>query len=547
MRTRYPQASLLALLMAGLIGAATGCAPALRTVPDVGGPPDLVLFGGKVFTADPARPWAEAVSIRADRILAVGESGPLRASAGPATRLVDLGGRLVIPGINDAHDHPGGAPFGLVFRADPSPTPDPGLSDLLDSLRVAAAHAPPGTWLRAVVGPTVLGGTREIRAALDREAPDHPVLLWAWWGHGVVVNSAALRTLGIPEDAPDPLGGAYERDPSGRMTGWLQEYAGWAAVRQLYSALPDAALVADFQAYARGRLRYGVTSVQSMAGYLDPPTTMRVLAEARLPVRLRVVRWPLPDASSLRTSEWNVPDERPAPLTVVSGVKWVVEGTPIEQLALRRRPYPGQSEWHGRLNLPLDSLRAVLAGALRGGDQVLLHVAGDSTGGLLLSAMEGLAPDSVWRPLRVRFEHASGLAGPDVARARRLGVVVAQPRYDAPFRTWRSAGLPVAYGSDGVPNPFFDLMMMTTSPGDPSEALTREEAMAVFTTGSAYAEFMEGEKGALAPGMLADLAVLSQDVFVVPSAALPATTSVLTVVGGRIEHDAGVVQVGPRR
>lgn len=165
--------------------------------------------------------------------------------------------------------------------------------------------------------------------------------------------------------------------------------------------------------------------------------------------------------------------------------------------------------------------------------------------------MEALAPDSAWRARRVRFEHANGVVGPLVARAGRMGVVVAQPRGGAPYRAWRAAGIEVAYGSDMLRNPFLAMRAAATGADHPEEALSREDAVRMLTRGGAYAERAEAEKGALAPGMLADLAVKSQDVFAVPAAALPATRSVLTVVGGVVVYDAltrtGAAVVAPRR
>jgi predicted amidohydrolase YtcJ len=248
----------------------------------------------------------------------------------------------------------------------------------------------------------------------------------------------------------------------------------------------------------------------------------------------------MPDPVNLRTSEWDVADEHPSSLTVVSGIKWVIDGTPIEELALQTHSYPGRPGWRGRLDFPMPAMRTMLATALRGGQQSLFHVVGEGATSAVISLMEKLAPAENWRDRRVRIEHGSGITGAMVERARRLGIVIGQPRVEggSPFRTWQRAGIPLAYGSDNSPNPFLDLMLVITSPTDPSEALSREEAVTMFTRGSAYAEFQEDQKGTLAPGRLADLAVLSQDIFSVRPDALPATTSVLTMVGGRVVYQA---------
>lgn len=501
--------------------------------------PDIILTGGRVFTAGSTHPWAEAVAIRGERIAAVGTTAEMRRLAGKRTREIPLGGRVVIPGINDAHDHVGDVAMPGEFRTSASPTPDPTLAQVLDSVRVLAARTPPGTWLKTSIGPTILRDTTARRGALDAAAAGHPVLLWIWWGHGAVLNSAGLQALGIAEDVADPLGGWYERDAARRLTGRLDEYAEWGALRRVYSMLPERVILAGLSAFADSALRMGVTSVQDMAGYFDPRLTIKVLRDARLPIRVRVIRWSIPDAAGRNEAEWDRVERHPTSRVVVSGRKWVLDATPIDQNPLMRRPYEGRPTWYGRLDFPLDTIRAMLRGALApGASQLHLHIVGDSTTVLVLSAMESLAPDSAWRARRVRFEHGNGVVGAQVARARRLGIVIAQPRGGAPLRTWAAAGIPIAYGSDALRNPFYNLMVAVTPRGaDSAETLTREQAVTMYTHGSAYAEFAEGEKGTLAPGMLADLAVLSQDIFRVPPQALPATTSELTMVGGRIVRD----------
>lgn len=518
---------------------------------------EVILTGGKVFTADSTRPWAEAVAIRGDRIVAVGSASEVGRLVGSSTRTIQLGGRVVVPGFNDAHDHIGGAEYGVTFQTGPSPTPDPGLAQVLDSLRALVRRTPPGTWLHTSVGMGILDDTAARRAVLDRAAPRHPVLLWAWTGHGAVANTAALRALGIGEAARDPLGGWYERDAGGRMNGAMHEYAEWAALRQLHSGVADSAVVASLREYAADAVRLGITSAQSMNGYLDPAKTVRVLRAARLPIRFRAIPYLMTDSAGRRLAEWRGVDRHPAPLSVISGAKWVLDGTPVDRNAFMRQPYADRAGWRGRLDLPADTIRAILREALTTREPLMFHVTGDSSVRVLLATMRALAPDSAWRPLRVRIEHGDWLSGDLLPVARGLGIVLVQnpthlaldagmlrerfggiPAGFQPLRSVVEAGVPLAFGSDGPRNPFLNLMFAVIHPTRPEEALTREQAVTAYTRGSAYAEFAEREKGTLAPGMLADLAVLSQDIFTVPPQALPATGSVLTMVGGAIVHDA---------
>ena len=187
-------------------------------------------------------------------------------------------------------------------------------------------------------------------------------------------------------------------------------------------------------------------------------------------------------------------------------------------------------------------------------DQLLLHCAGDKPVEALFNAMENVS-DVNWKQKRVRVEHGDGVTEDLITRARKLGVVVVQnpthlslkdiaiARYGSesqffPLRSLLEAGISLALGSDGPLNPYLNIMLATLHPIHPSEALTREQAVVAYTRGSAYAEFQEQEKGTITKGKLADIAVLSQDIFDVPVDALPATHSILTIVGGKIVHDA---------
>jgi len=566
------------LRLALLLAATTLAVPPPGAQPGESGAPDLLLVGGRVFTADSTRPWAEALAIRGERIIAVGTTADMLPLAGPRTRLLDLAGHLVVPGFNDAHHHLGAPLPGVTFRTGDAPVPDPSLATVLDSLSALARRTPSGTWLRTAIDATMLDDPRARREALDAVAPEHPVWLAANTGHGVIVNTAGLRALGIPDDGPDPMGGFYERQGapypgrgSGPLTGLLHEYARWNAAKALRSAQPDSVLVAALRRFADDALRMGITSVQSIADAFDPATTLRVLRLAQLPLRVRIVQAPSTDTAGRRMDDWSAALRDAAlvqradiPLATGSRItarKWILDGTGIERLAMLRSPYADRPAWTGAANFPLDTIRALLAESLKANEQPILHAIGDSTIALVLSLIEGLAPDSTWRRLRPRLEHAEWLT-PDLRhRAQRLGVIVVEnpthftdgpelmrARFGAtrardyqPFRSLIDAGIPLAIGSDGPIDPFLNLYFALTHPDNPGEALSAEAALLAYTRTSAFAEHAEGDKGMLAPGMLADLAVLSRDIFRIPADSLPGTESVLTVVGGRIAHDAGVL------
>jgi len=536
MRLPPRAAGFLAVILAG-----AGC----RSVPAT--PAEILLYDGKIFTAAlEGTPWAEAVLIQGDRILRVGTTAELRAAAGPAAQLVDLGGRVVVPGFNDAHDHINPDQPGVEFATSASPTPDPDLAQVIDSLRLLATRVPAGTRLRTSIGERILTDRMARRAALDRIAPNHPVVLQGWSGHGVVLNSAALALAGFSDSTPDPIGGWFERS-GGRLTGLANEYANYA----LYTALTpgtDSAVRAGFLKRAGEAVRWGTTSIQSMATGLEPATVARVLDSLDLPVRLRIIPVPLTTGTGRVVAPWQV--------LKANGVKWILDGTPIERLAMFRAPYSDRAGWRGQLNFSPDTLRAILAEALAAKIQPMIHAVGDSAVGLVLSTMADLAPGSAWRELRPRIEHGDGLSPDQYSAARELGVVIVQnpshfalgpmaiARYGParlrilqPARSVLANGIMMALGSDGPVNPFLNLMLAVLHPNNPAEALTMEQAVRAYTLGSAYAERRERDKGRLMPGMLADLAVLSQDIFTVAPQKLPETASVLTLVGGRPVHD----------
>lgn len=513
---------------------------------------DLAIVNARVYTGDPARPWAEAVSIRTNRIEEVGTTAAIKAAG--ADRVIDAGGRLVIPGINDAHAHPGAVPEFTALEGPPAVEHDPTLDEVIGRIKKAAATSPPGKWIIGGIGAIVLDDPRATRAALDPLTPDRPLLLRAWTGHGIILNSAAMRALRLSDTEPDPAGGWFGR-ADGRLTGVAHEYAGYMVARRL-SMLPDRdAQVRALQAFAAEAVAFGITSVQAMMTSAPAEDAAAWVESASLPVRMRLIDFPLTPMK-----DWREPAARrvktTSPLVTVSGTKWIVDGTPIERFALLRAPYADAPKASGRANFSGVDVRAFLRRAFDAGEQPLLHVVGDGAIALALDAIQDTGATR-WLRLRPRLEHADMLQPGDLARAARMGVTVVQnpshfmvaPMLHQRFGPERmkrivvvkdtiAAGVPFALGSDGPLNPFLNIMFATMNAANPSQALTVEQALAAYTRGAAAAERADRQKGTIAPGMLADLALLSQDIFKTPVPELPRTTSLLTIVNGRIVHEA---------
>lgn len=519
--------------------------------------PDLILTHGKIFTADSSRPYAEAVAIRGGRIQAVGTTVAISKLAGASTRKMDLQGRTVIPGINDAHDHMGHGAVGGRFIAFNAPVlPGPSLPQLLDSLAVVVRGVPAGTVIRGHMGLLLIEDSAARRAALDRVAPHHPVILQAPWGHGTLVNTKAMQLLRISETEADPVGGHFERlAGTDTVSGLLQEYAETSFLRNWTMTLPDSELEAAYRAYGAEALRLGITTVQNMATNLELDKTVSLLQRLQLPLRIRVIRFPGTTTHGRQLAAWS--RQYPATPTLrVEGMKWIIDATPLERGAFMRAAYADKQGWKGQLNWPADTLRAMLKEGLSGREQLLLHVVGDATPGVVLDQMERLADARTWKRHRLRFEHADGLLPDQWGRTRAMGVVVVvnpshfmfadvnharlgseRAAHFQPLGSLLKAGIPVAIGSDGPNNPYLNIMFAALHPTNPAEAISREQSLIAYTRGSAYAEGMEAVKGMIRPGMLADLAVLSQDIFTVPLDTLPQTASVLTIIGGKIVYN----------
>jgi predicted amidohydrolase YtcJ len=492
--------------------------------------PDLILVNGHIWTGDAQKPWVEALSVSGDKVRSLGDSVSLALTADAHTRVVDLNGAMAMPGINDAHEHIGGAPFGVEAKTAKPPMADPAMDEVAGAVKTAVATTKPGEWIEISVGPAVIRHPEQARSALDAAAGDHPVIAEAWWGHGAVLNGVAMRRIGLADDAKDPPGGHYVRDADGQIV-LLEEAAATMVERKLGGEGGAAAAVPGIRAYAEHRLKEGVTSVQVMDTNAPLDVLGKTFVDAATPLRVRIMKWPL-NGETVRAGE-----EVLSPSVRIAGIKYVMDGTPIEELAFRTTDYPDKPGWRGRPDYPVAFIDAQLRAALTGKDQLLMHIVGDAMTDEVLEEMEKLASAGTWRPLRVRFEHGDGFTTPErMARAKKLGIIVAQPRPGRPWKTLVDSGIPLAYGSDNGMAPWFMFGVMTDAKNP--QAISREQALSILTSGPAFAEFQEKKKGELAPGMYADVIVLSQDVTKAPQALLAGTKSAMTIIGGKVVYDA---------
>jgi predicted amidohydrolase YtcJ len=329
------------------------------------------------------------------------------------------------------------------------------------------------------------------------------------------------------------------------VNGEAQEYAFFALLRTLVNLVAPRLQQTSLETIAREATSYGITSLQVLP-HTYTPAGVDELLERPVPIRVRALDMPL-----MAAADW--PRHAPLlPLVVRSGITFVADGTPVEHSMFVGTRYDDRPTSRGRLNFTPEALQSFLRRARAARQQPVLHASGDAAIDVVLDALEATGGEQ-WKALRPRIEHGYLLQERQFSRALRLGALVVQnpshfqvPPFMrdrlgdrvgqwAPVRSIVAAGIPPALGSEGPLNPYLNMLLATT--GTP-HALTLQQALKAYTAGSAAAEFAEGEKGTIAPGKLADLAILSQNIFDVPTEALPRTVSVLTVVDGRVVHDA---------
>jgi predicted amidohydrolase YtcJ len=524
-------------------------------------PPELVLVNGNIFTSDSSHPRAEALAIRGDRIIAVGSSNDIRGLMGPQTKQIDLGGRLVVPGFNDAHIHLGIHPADRDYLEFKSMNPSWG--EVSSAIAAEVQKIPKGTIIQGDIGLEVFRGPEATRAALDKLAPDHPVILESLSGHALIVNSAALTKFGINDEQRDSVGGKYERSADGRLSGTVREYSVLQLERNLANLTSDTEGLTELRKTFLRATKFGITSMQDMSSAMSPDRAVALLEKAPTPIRIRVIRMAMTTPQSRDTAEGqSLLKTHPSPLIEVSGTKWMLDGTPIELTYAARQTQSPETLLSDRsfsdlgLTFPHGEIKAMLQESLKNDDQLLVHVAGYPAAAAMLDAMQTTGGKRVWAGRRLRFEHGDGLFSDLVPRAKVLGIVVVEnpSHFDMglgphlfqraqPLKSLLDAGIPLALGSDGPMNPFVNMMLACQHPNRPSEAITIEQAVIAYTLTSAYAEFAEKDKGSLEPGKLADLAVLSQDILQISLQDLPKTESVLTMVGGKVVYDAKILPV----
>jgi predicted amidohydrolase YtcJ len=538
--------------------------------------PDLILHNGAITTLDPAHPQVTAVAISDGRIAATGGE-ELLATADDKTARIDLKGRRVIPGLNDSHIHVirGGLNFNMELRWDGVPS----LAEALNMLREQARRTPPPQWVRVIGGWTEFQFTERRMPTLEeinRAAPDTPVFILHLYDRAII-NQAALRVLGYSRETPDPPGGEIQRDKAGNPTGLLIARPN---AMILYASLAKGPKLAyedqvnSTRQFMRELNRLGLTSaIDAGGGFQNYPDDYRVIGELaeRGELTLRIA--------------YNLFTQHPKG-ELADFSQWVAMTSPGKGDDFLRMNGAGEmlvfsaADFEDFLE-PRPDLLPVMEEELAGVVRLLaekrwpfrLHATYDESISRFLDVFEAVDRDVPFSGLRWFFDHAETITPRNLERVRALGGGIAiqdrmafqgeyfRERYGKgaaehtpPVRRMLEMGIPVGAGTDATRvasyNPWLSLFWLVTGRTvggmqlyPEANRLGREEALRLYTAGSSWFSSEEGKKGTLAPGQLADLAVLSADYFTVPEEEIRGIESLLTVVGGKVVY--GAQEFGP--
>jgi predicted amidohydrolase YtcJ len=526
---------------------------------------DLVLYNGRIYTMDRGNPRAQAVAIVGNRIAAVGDDDQIKSLLASGGEAVDLGRRTIVPGLTDCHIH--FVEYALrLTRIDLSGIVS--RAEAIGQVAKRAQIAPPGEWL--------LGGGWDrnlwedtsfpTKEGLDSVTPHNPVVLSSKDGHSLWVNSLALTRAGITAVTPNPSGGEIERQPgTGEPTGILKENAE-DLVKKVIEKPSLEAIQAALKVAAANAHRAGLTGIHDCEDELAFAAFQELSSKGELSLRvlMHVPAKNLDDAIGLGLRTGFGGEK-----LRVGGVKMFADGALGSRTAAMLAPYEDEPLNLGIVVTPREEMRQLVRKASRAGISVAIHAIGDRANRDVLDVLEESRRSGEGRDLRHRIEHVQLLHPTDIPRLAKLGVIASmQPihatsdmemvkRHWGEERgrgayAWRSllnVGTVLAFGSDcpvETLDPLLGIHAAATrrradgSPGPegwhPGERITVEDAVRAYTLGAAYASGEEQEKGSITPGKLADLVVLSQDIFTVAPMAILKTEVEATVLDGQFVY-----------
>jgi predicted amidohydrolase YtcJ len=563
-----------------LQAAATGVAAGLTATLTPGGlvaqpaaGADLILFNGRVATQDARRSFASAVAIKDGRFLAVGADQDVLASRHDRTQMIDVGGRTVIPGLNDSHMHPirGGLNYNLELRWDGVPS----LADALRMLRAQAQRTPPPQWVRVVGGWTAFQFAERRMPTLDEinaVAPDTPVFVLHLYDRAFL-NQAAVRAVGYTKETPDPPGGEIQRDRAGHPTGLLIARPN-ASI--LYATLAKGPKLSradqrnSTRQFMRELNRFGITSViDAGGGFQNYPEDYEVIQalhhQGELTVRLAYNLFTQKPQQELEDfTRWSAivqPGQGDAYYRMNGAGEMLVFSAADFEDFLEPRP-----DLPATLEAELTRVVTLLA---KQRWPFRIHATYDASITRILNVYEAVNREVPFEGLHWFIDHAETISRRNLERVKHLGGGIAVQdrmafqgeyfldRYGKqaaeqapPIQAMLAMEIPVGAGTDATRvssyNPWLSLYWLVTGKTVGGTALSpdhhrldRMEALRLYTVGSSWFSSEDGQKGAIVPGQLADLAVLSADYFAIADEQITRLESLLTVVGGRVVYGAG--------
>ncbi len=538
-------------------------------------PASVIIIHGRVYTENPKQPWAQAVAIRGTKIVAVGDDATIEKMRGMGTKVINAGGKLVLPGFTDCHVHFLRGSLSLS-RARLVGAKD--VSEIQRKLREYAAEHPGSDWIQGRGWNYAMFGSGNLphKKYLDELFPNRPVLLVAFDGHTSWVNSKALMLAGITRETPDPPNGFIVRDPqTGEPTGTLKE-----AAQKLVSALPPEPARTEKLLALRAGMKWanenGITRVHSAGGdfeVLDLYGEMRHRGD--LSVRMYIANFLNPplmrpqDLELIEAARKQFHDE----WIDAGAVKFMVDGVVESHTAAMLEPYSDDASLKGKLFWDLPNYKAAVTELDKRGFQLFTHAIGDYGVRAALDAYQSAQQQNHKRDRRPRIEHVETVAGADISRFGNLGIIASmQPLHSYPdsdtldvwarnagpdraSRAWAWKSIAdgkgqLAFGSDWpvvTLNPWEGIQTAVTrqtlegAPPDgfvPEQRLPVAQAVDAYTLGAAFAGHREKMEGSLEVGKLADLIIVSQNIFEINPHKISATKLILTIVGGKIVYQA---------
>lgn len=536
---------------------------------------DLVIINGKVLTIDKDNPMAEAIAVKGETIIAVGSTAEIsKLISDRTTKIIDAGGRLVIPGFNDAHVHfhPLDPDYiELRYTIDPSV--------ITAKVREQVAKSKPGVLIKGGHWEHEMFTDRKwpTKELIDKVSPDNPVMLWRADGHSVLVNSYILKASGITKNTPDPFGGEIQKDPfTGEPTGILKENAEelikTGEVKAERTDLEnDARLWKGYLLALQEARELGVTSIQ-IPGSGDFEAYQKLQMVGELTSRIDFGESLTSDTILLK-KYLDIQKKFPKDNNWIrfGYLKAFIDGTMGSGTALMFEPFSDNPGTSGLAMMPYEQFEKMVLAADKLGFQIGVHSIGDKGNNWTLNAFEKAQQVNGKRDSRHRDEHAQTVLVSDIPRFAQLGVIPSmQPTHcisDKKFcekrigaerakgaYAWKSlakAHANLAFGSDYQVeplNPMEGLYAAVTRKDrlgedgagwHPEQKISMEDAIRYYTLGSAYAQFMENRKGMIKPGFLADIVITDKDLLTIPDKQIMNTKVDYTITGGKVVYASG--------